>query len=432
MYIAILGRQPAIGMAELEHLYSSEKTKWFSDQSTLVDSPSLSINHLGGTQKAGRVTIDLPRGDWRQASTKIIQTYHHKLTKSASKITLGISAYGFDVSPREVQKTGIILKQKLKHAGVSLRLIPNSEPHLNTATSHHNKLGLSDNKIELIVVRARNGRVIVAQSIGAQNITQLARRDQGRPKRDAFVGMLPPKLAQIMVNLAIPEPKSRSPSTFRDNLQPESDQTSGLLSDPERSPVSEGAGRKGELNQKQTMRILDPFCGTGVILQEAALMGYAVYGTDLSDKMVDYSLANLKWLADSHHLTIDATITQGDAMTTTWQSPIDAVVCESYLGQPFSAPPSLAKLDQVRKNCDHIISEFLKNIASQIESGTPLCIAVPAWRSVDGTFTHLPVIKKLERLGFVQYTFKSIRPDDLLYYREDQVVARELLVLGKL
>ena len=30
-------------------------------------------------------------------------------------------------------------------------------------------------------------------------------RDQNRPKRDARVGMLPPKLAQIMINLANPE-----------------------------------------------------------------------------------------------------------------------------------------------------------------------------------------------------------------------------------
>jgi tRNA (guanine10-N2)-dimethyltransferase len=321
---------------------------------------------------------------------KIVQAYSEAWESFDGKLTLGISAYGFNVSAREVQKTGIILKQKLKKAGVSLRLIPNSEAALNTATSHHNKLGLSPNKVELIVVRATNGRVVIAESIGAQNITAYALRDQGRPKRDAFVGMLPPKLAQIMINLARPSLK----------------------------PVNDA-------------RILDPFCGTGVVLQEAALMGYAVYGTDLADKMIDYSKANLEWLGATHHLTINATVQQGDAMDTKWQQPIDSIVCESYLGQPFSAPPSPAKLDQVRKNCNYIISTFLKNIGSQIASGTPLCIAIPAWRDTSGNFSHLSLTGQLEKLGFKERDLSNIDKNDLLYYREDQVVARELLLLVK-
>jgi tRNA G10 N-methylase Trm11 len=229
--------------------------------------------------------------------------------------------------------------------------------------------------------------VIVAESTGAQNITALARRDQERPKRDAFVGMLPPKLAQIMINLT-------------------------------------GA--------KQGLRILDPFCGTGVILQEAALMGDAVYGTDLSEKMIRYSRDNLNWLQETHNIKIDYHLNEDDAMTASWQQPIDAVVCESYLGQPFSAPPSFSKLTEVRGNCDRIISTFLKNIGSQIKPGTPLCVAVPAWRAVDGSFTHLPLINKLDQLGYQQVEFKTIDTKELLYYREDQVVARELLVLTKI
>jgi tRNA (guanine10-N2)-dimethyltransferase len=386
MYIAILGRQPALGMAELERLYGGESTRWFSDQAALIDTKALDFERLGGIQKAGRVVAELPHGDWRQASMKFVRAYTEAWKNYEGKITLGISAYGFDVSPRDVQKSGIILKQKLKASGVSLRLLPNSEAALNTATSHHNKLGLSDNKIELLVVRARNGKVIIAESIGAQNITAYTKRDQERPKRDAFVGMLPPKLAQLMINLAAP-------------------------------PL--GA------------RVLDPFCGTGVVLQEAALMGFKVYGTDLSDKMIDYSKINLDWLTNTHRQEIDATIHQGDAMDTTWQPPVDAVACEGYLGQPFSAPPSPAKLAEVRKNCNYIMSEFLKNIGAQISPGTPLCVGVPAWRDNAGNFTHLPMVDELEKLGYARHSFENVKNSDLLYYREDQVVARELLVLIK-
>ena len=390
MYIAILGRQPALSMAELEHLYGSEKTRWFSDQSATIETDTLTISRLGGTQKAGRVVMELTHADWRDVSTKIIQTYSKEWANFNGKITLGLSAYGFDVTPSEVQKTGIILKQKLKKSeGGSLRLIPNPESALNTATSHHNKLGLSSNKVELLIVRARNGRVLVAESTGSQNITALALRDQGRPKRDAFVGMLPPKLAQIMLNLALP---SQIPKEFK---------------------------------------VLDPFCGTGVVLQEAMLMGCSAYGSDLAEKMIDYTQENLSWLMSTFDVANDINLHEGDAMNTKWRTPIDAVVCEGYLGQPFSAPPSPSKRDEVRKNCNYIMSEFLTNISEQLEIGTPLCVAVPAWKDTNGGFTHLPLINEVEKLGYTRYAFNNITNDDLLYYREDQIVARELLVLVK-
>lgn len=396
MHIAILGRQPQLGVAELEKVYGSEHISWFSDATALVDTDSLYIETLGGTQKAGRVVLELPRGDFRTVSMKIVHHYEKKWATFDGKITLGLSVYNFSVPVRDIQKTGLILKQKLKKSGNSLRLIPNTEPALNTAVSHHNKLGLSENKIELLIVRAKNGRIIVAESTGAQNITSLARRDQGRPKRDAFVGMLPPKLAQIMVNLA--------------------------------SPLS---GRESQEKQQSDTYLLDPFCGTGVILQEAALMGYQVYGTDLSEKMVDYSAINLEWLKETYHISPTIKLHAGDAMNTKWEPPVDIVACEAYLGQPFSAPPSPAKLAEVRRNCNHIISSFLKNISSQITPDTPLCIAVPAWKAIDGSFTHLPLVNDLESLGFTRYTFKNTDSTQLLYYREDQVVARELLILTK-
>lgn len=386
-YVAILGRQPAISMAELERVFGD--VMWFSQETAIVRSETIDVEKLGGTIKAGRIVAELPKGDWRQASMKLVSAYRQAWSGREGKITLGISAYGFNVSAREVQKTGIVLKAKLKSSGVSVRLVPNDDAALGSATSHHNKLGLSDNKVELLVVRGKNGSVIIAESTGAQNITALAKRDQGRPARDALVGMLPPKLALTMLNLASTKPK---------------------------------------------LHVLDPFCGTGVVLQEGLLLDYTVSGSDLSPKMVDYSARNIEWL--QKHMTSGSveSIQEGDAMNFIWDhaDKLDAVVCESYLGQPFSAPPSPSKLTEVRGNCDHIISSFLRNIGNQITPGTQLCVAVPAWRSAEGTFTHLPLTGKLDTLGYKQHEFKNVRREELLYFREDQVVARELLVLEKI
>lgn len=386
MYIAMLGRQPALGMAELENVFGN--VQWFSHDSALVRSDTFDVQRLGGTVRAGHVIAELPAADWRKASVHLVGEYYKKWSSASGKITLGISAYGFSVSPRDVQHTGLILKSRLKSKGVSLRLVPNDQVILSTATSHHNKLGLSPNKVELLVIRGHSGKVIIAESTGSQNITALARRDQERPARDAFVGMLPPKLAQIMLNLAVPQ-------THKD------------------------------------MTVLDPFCGTGVVLQEASLIGLNVYGTDLSEKMIRYTRENLNWLQAQFNISTKMTLSEGDAMSYKWQQPIDVVVGETYLGQPFSAPPSDTKLGEVRRNCDHIISEFLKNIGSQLQPGTPLCIAIPAWNDGKENFAHLPLIKNLDLLGYEQIHFKNVDAKDLLYYRPEQVVARELLVLHK-
>lgn len=384
MYITVLGRQPALGIAELEQLYGAANVRWFSDATATVVSDDFDFNRLGGSQKAGKVVVERS-GNWRDISAWMVKEYTARWKAHEGKITLGISAYGQMVTSRDVQKTGITLKQSLKRQGVSLRLVPNAEPALNTAASHHNKLGLSANHIELLIVRGASGKIIVAESVGAQNITALASRDQARPKTDSFVGMLPPKLARIMVNL-----------------------------------TGCAAGR-----------ILDPFCGTGVLLQEAALLGFDVYGTDLSEKMIRYSKENLDWITAKYGLKTKVALSEGNAMEFSWEKPIAAVATETYLGQPFSAPPSPAKLTEVRGNCNHIISEFLKNIAPQLTSGTPLVVAVPAWNDGTGNFTHLPLVSSLEKLGYRRTLLIHARPEQLLYYREGQVVARELLLFEK-
>lgn len=416
MYIAILGRQPALGMAELERLYGSKFVSWWSEESACIDTTQFDFNRLGGSQKAGRVIMTERSSTWNDLNKKIVQYYRDKWSTSDHKTTLGISVYGLNVSPRDIQYTGITLKKQLRSHNVSLRLIPNAAPAHNTAVSHHNKLGLSPNKVELLIVHGQNGQTIIAESIGAQNITAFAARDQARPKTDAFVGMLPPKLARMMVNLA--------GGAHRFEQFQSKSEASSLPPEARLTPRS-----SQQLINMPTL--LDPFCGTGVVLQEALLLGYRAYGTDLADKMVDYSKTNLTWLSGKFHNLPAYTVQKGDAMTYQWQQPINTVVGETYLGQPFSAPPRPEKLTEVRGNCNHILSTFLKNLAPQLTTGTPLCLAVPAWRDSQGRFTHLPLTRDLAPLGYQRIQLKNVRNDGLLYYREDQIVARELLLLTR-
>lgn len=400
MFIAILGRQPDISVAELMAVFGEANVSRVAHGAASIQTDHFDINQLGGSLKCGEIIGRLPaektdKSSLLAASKFITKTYQNKFKNSDKKITFGISVYGLKSAPRDVQKIGLILKNSLKKAGVNLRLVPNSTAELSTATSHNNKLGLSATKIEILVVRTRQGELLIAESRGAQNITAYTKRDRYRPRRDAFVGMLPPKLAQIMINLACGQ------------------------------TVATAANTSNAAN-----RILDPFCGTGTVLQEALLKGFTVYGSDLNQKMIDYTTENLKWLNDTRkHTGKIADIRAGDAMTFKWpEAPeLTAVVCETYLGQPFSAPPKPEKLREVVGNCNHIITEFLTNLHPQINSKTTLCLAVPAWRGIDDKFTHLPLIQQLEKLGYRRLNWQQ-----LLYHRPEQVVAREILLLLKL
>jgi tRNA G10 N-methylase Trm11 len=396
MYIAMLGRQPELGVAELERIYGADAiTPVLASGAALIDAEleASAMQRLGGSVKLAKVLTTIKSNDWRDIEKYLAKMIpEHLQYVPEGKLRLGVSAYGLRVKPDAINATNLRLKRIIKSAGRSVRVVPNKELALNSAQVIHNQLTGSTGW-ELVLVR-RGSNTILAQTIAEQDIEAYAARDQARPARDAFVGMLPPKLAQIMLNLAVAQ------------LPEKADDTQNV--------------------------ILDPFCGTGVILQEAALMMYLPYGTDLSEKMIRYSRDNLAWMQDKFGIHYHWNLEEGDAMTHTWLQPVDAVVCEAYLGQPFSAPPSPAKLREVEGNCDHIISEFLKNIGSQIKPGTPLCVAVPAWRGANGWLTHLPLIKKLDQLGYKQVEFKNVNAQDLLYYRENQVVARELLVLERI
>src|SRR5581483_12120222 len=59
--------------------------------------------------------------------------------------------------------------------------------------------------IELLLIATHDGQTIIARTTEVQDIDSYTLRDRGRPKRDARVGMMPPKLAQIIINLAVGE-----------------------------------------------------------------------------------------------------------------------------------------------------------------------------------------------------------------------------------
>ena len=368
VYLAVLGRQPEISVAELEAVFS-RVCRITSKLATFEAEALPEIDRLGGQVKLAARLEKKP--------------LEYLMGLPEGKITLGVSDYSRNASAKTAMLEALKLKKILVRHGRSVRVVEGRGATLPTATSLHNGLsGKNTRKIELIKLEDAWYRVI-----GVQDIDAYSRRDQARPARDAKVGMLPPKLAQILINLCGPLPKEA--------------------------------------------RVLDPFCGTGVVLQEALLMGYQAYGTDISERMVECTTKNLAWLADSHklHLSPEAyQVSTGDATSYQWRMGIDVVACEAYLGTPMSTPPTDLKLKSEKQTCQAIILGFLRNLSSQITSNTPVTIAIPAWLRQNGTYSRLEILDEIENLG---YNVNNKSREGLLYFRDGQIVARDIIILRK-
>jgi len=380
-HLAILGRQPEISYAELLSLYPGRVTR-LNEQCAQIEDDSVSLDRLGGSIKLGIVAGNLPEVAVQDlakelAATDIAETI---ATSGEGKLSFGLSLYGFSLSKGQHEALGLELKKIFKQLGRSVRYVA-SKSQLNAAQITHNKL--LDKGADIWIVRTTKGYTL-ATTVAVQNIAAYGERDHGRPARSAKVGMLPPKLAQMMINLAAP---------------------------------------------KDGGRILDPFCGTGVILQEASLLGFKAYGTDIEAKLIEMSKTNGAWLANNHQ-TPEWDLAVGDATTHQWDGQIDAVITEGYLGPALSKIPSDKELMRLKTDATQLTVDFLTNLAPQIKSGTPVCITLPCWKTESG-FSRVEILDQINHIGYTLKEFLPVTYEHLLYVRADQIVGRQITALTR-
>ncbi len=388
----ILGRLPAIGRAELESLLGADHVSVAGEHMVSDVLPDdIDFARIGGSIRLAKILGAIDAVQWPAIAKRLAQLLPECLEHlpAEGKVKLGLSAFDIPVNMQHLFRTGLELKKICKKANRSIRLVPNTETALSSAAVLHNQL-TGELGIELLLVKD-GSKTWIAQTTAVQDITSYARRDQGRPKRDARVGMLPPKLAQIIVNLAT-----------------------------------------GTETPSSDFTVLDPFCGTGVVLQETLLAGFSAYGTDLEPRMTDFTATNIDWLRTQYpDLPGELILNAGDATTLQWEYPIHAVASETYLGRPLSSWPNPETLQDIMGACNTIIRKFLENIAGQVTPGTRLCLALPAWHSPNGQFRHLQLLDQIEEIGYNRHRFEHVRDDDLVYFRPEQLVARELLVITR-
>ncbi len=269
----------------------------------------------------------------------------------------------------------IAVKKELKERGRSARFIA---PH-NTATIIHNHLVEAEGDLRFF-----GNDIFVTR--GVQPIEAWSERDFGRPGRDAKSGMLPPKLARILVNLA-------------------------------------------EL--PKTGSILDPFCGSGTVLSEAMLLGYKqLIGSDISDKAITDTEKNLAWIAAD---SVKPRLIVSPAQTLlTHLSPgsVDAVVTEPYLGLPLSGNDTHAFLERQRQELTSLYLHAFAQFEKILKPGSTVVFIFPAFRERGGWLKTSGIVHELKGHGFATAPFSPDHPT-LLYARDDQHVGREIIRFKK-
>lgn len=366
LYAFQLGHQPQISLAEIKTVFLSNKINYQTkniDHNYLIietknnlDSEKL-INQLGGTIKICR---EVPK----EKPSLVLSIVEHLTTVQPE----GKIQFSFPD-----KKTGLEIKKELKNIDRSVRYV---EPK-NSATIIHNNLIEKKGDINVL-----DKNIFVTEAV--QQFEAMSQRDYDRPGIDDKSGMLPPKLAKIMINLALSE----------------------------------------KMDYK--IALLDPFCGSGTVLTEAAVMGYKnLYGSDISEKAVEDTEKNLEWIINNYKLeTIDYKLDQVDATELAKfldDEIIDIIATEPYLGKPLHGNESKSYLNNQSEELKNLYIQTFEQFHQILKPNGIVVIAIPQFKTKTD-WIKIDCIEEIKNIGFELIPFED--KDYLLYHRPDQHLGR--------
>ncbi len=400
-YFFVLGSHPAISTAEI---FAFAKTRNHAldvvaiGNGILVVSSSTPIDcvlwqkQLGGTIKTGKIIKTINQA---QCLPEFFAKTYLELGDHDGKNIIGFSAYATEGETKPLKQSfSLETKKLLKQAGLSVRMITTEKAELTSVQVDKNKL--IEKGAEFVLVRNGN-EVHVGATKAVQAFEHFNKRDYGRPAHDDFSGMLPPKLARMMVNL------------------------------------SKACGTK---------RLLDPFCGSGTVLTEALDLGIeSIVGSDISDKAIEQSQKNVDWMqAQRWYTNTDAEIVifKHDATKPFAIESVDAVIGETYLGPARGLTDK--KIPEVKKQVNTLLERFGANIISVLKDDAMIVLAVPmykvnnewitvnlSWIKKSGLQLHAPLSDSLMEKFSDQLSTRG----NLMYARATSRVGREILLLSQ-
>ena len=237
------------------------------------------------------------------------------------------------------------------------------------------------------------------KTLEVQDIDSYSKRDFSK-NRDMQVGMLPPKLCQMMINIW------------------------------------------KESKDCESKNVYDTFVWLGTVLIEALNMWISqVFWSDLSEKMVDESRKNIsdfisKNLLKNISFKIEKLnakfINESEILK---KEKIDLIVTEWYLWEIMTKKNiSLDRINKQKESLLSIYSKFFENLA-KVDFSWKIVICFPFWE-LNGKFIYFnEILEILNKFCVIENIFKnseinlSSKSGSLLYKREKQLVWREILKL---
>lgn len=366
---------------------------------------------LGGTIKIGVVLDILDQIEPKKIAENIPRVHGKKSYFGFSfyKIDDKLSSGEFKNKSQKIKNLAMEIKNIICDAGAAARWVTSKEKNLSSVIVEKNKL-LTETGAELVFLIGKE-KIYLGKTLAVQEFENLSFRDYSRPARNMKVGLLPPKLAKVMINLA---------------------------------------------NVKKSAAILDPFCGLATILGEASLMGYEnLIGGDINAETLSGAKENLLWLAKNYQLPIDNyQLLEYDARHLSKKlSPhsIDAIITEPYLGPPLQGNESPEKIQQIIKELSDLYLAAFREFKKILKPDGKIVIAFPVFRTASdplpprggglgrGGEGFLPILDEIKKIGFLPadllpekfsgLDFLQITPrNSIIYSRPDQKVFREIFI----
>ena len=174
--LLFLGRQPNLGIAELESVYGAEHLTFIWDKFVISDLPNTSFDlmRLGSVLKITEIIEEISLAKIKDLDftiTKIVAK-HIKDNDISSKFNLGISSHNSGMDKNELTKLALTVKKNLKKEAFSIRIIPNKYEIISTAQVIHNDLTNAMKGLEIVLVRKKDSLLIV-KTTQEQNIEAL-------------------------------------------------------------------------------------------------------------------------------------------------------------------------------------------------------------------------------------------------------------------
>lgn len=414
-YLLILGRQPELSLAELagyaEGREINLEIKEVSGPIALIrgnlPEPKQMMGDLAGVVKIASAGLPLPRPETTNEWIEILEPIMASAIAPGQSLTFGLSFYGeqrYLPLAKEQERLALVLKRALKIYVSHLRWVSGRGKPLTSVQVAKNKLD-TEQGCELVIF-CSDKTVTIGRTLVVQTFEAWSERDYNRPRRDTWRGMLPPKLARMMVNML-------------------------------------GLPPRGTL--------LDPFCGSGTVLSEATLLGWTkLIGADKSARAVKDARTNLEWMTaqnfTQHAFAHSHECANGKEMNFLVSavedlpqrlapSSIQAIVTEPYLGTPFVSAPSLGAVNRLRSELLPLYNNMLKVFAEAMVINGRAIFVAPHWCLTDGqgiglVASNLRWPKKLRFRNPLQ-TLPQYKNIILIYRRPHQFVAREIILLEK-